>query len=197
MQKRQYTILIVIIIIALASVVLVFYFKGENTKFMSSVFSSIQTNPEVLQEIPPDVPAVDSVPELKETYNDVENEFSFKFPEGYATSSFPADNGGRTLVVQKPNENIGFQIVITPFDEPDSSISKERIIKEIPDMEVLEPQEVAVGGGKDGLAFVSKNPFFGVSREVWFMFKGNLYQLSTYLSQEKLLQAILETWKFN
>jgi hypothetical protein len=58
-------------------------------------------------------------------------------------------------------------------------------------------QLVEVGPNYVGLAFKSDNQAFdGASREVWFVFRGNLYQISTYAWLDPLLQAIFKTWQF-
>jgi hypothetical protein len=50
---------------------------------------------------------------------------------------------------------------------------------------------------KSGLAFVSDNEAFGGrSREVWFVYDGYLYQISTYLGMDQLVQNVLASWTF-
>ena len=48
-----------------------------------------------------------------------------------------------------------------------------------------------------GINFKSDNPTFdGDSREVWFVYKTNIYQISTYAHDDGLLQSELQTWTF-
>ncbi len=45
---------------------------------------------------------------------------------------------------------------------------------------------------------MSDNPAFaGASREVWFVFNTNLYQISTYTEFDELLKGLFGTWQFN
>jgi len=64
-------------------------------------------------------------------------------------------------------------------------------------MQVTGVQPVEIGDDYTGVAFRSDNPAFGgASREVWFVFHGNLYQISTYEHLDSLLQTMFSTWKF-
>ena len=124
--------------------------------------------------------------------------FSFGYPDGYSVKSTPnADGTGNTILVQNDTTKKGVQILVTPYDDADTTITAQKIAQDIPDMKVLNPQEVTIGTGK-GLAFISDNGAFdGNSREVWFVFRKNLYQISTYTAYDDFIRVLLGTWKFN
>jgi len=124
--------------------------------------------------------------------------FSFLHPDGYSVKSTPnADGAGNTILIQNDTTKKGVQILVTPYDDADTTITAKKIAQDIPDMKVLNPQVVQVGAGK-GLAFISDNGAFdGNSREVWFVFRKNLYQISTYAAYDDFVGALLDTWKFN
>ena len=64
-------------------------------------------------------------------------------------------------------------------------------------MKVIDDQILEIGNNYKGVAFRSDNAAFdGDSREVWFVFKGNLFQISTYARLDPLLKAMFATWKF-
>jgi hypothetical protein len=90
------------------------------------------------------------------------------------------------------------QILISEFDEPGSVLTTDRIKQDIPDMDIRDSQLILLGEQSgQGVAFLSDNESFaGNSREVWFVYKGKLYQISTYARLDPLLQSILATWKF-
>jgi hypothetical protein len=147
------------------------------------------------------VPTV-PVPPLGKTYANDAYGFSFSYPDGYAVQDAATDDatGARTILVQDAKGS-GVQILISPFDDADQTIDEARIRADIPDLAVREPQPVQVGAdgsASTGLAFKSDNAAFnGDSREVWFAFRGNLYQISTYAGYDDFLKALLSTWHFN
>lgn len=131
------------------------------------------------------------LPPMGERYTNDTHRFSFAVPQGFAMREFEG-----TVVVENERGE-GIQIVITSIDEDIPVLTKERIEADIPDLAVAEPQPVEVGEGRAGLAFKSDNEAFdGASREVWFVFDGQLYQISTYERLDPLLQAIFQTWQF-
>lgn len=122
--------------------------------------------------------------------------FSFKHPQDFAVSELPAE-GGEVVLIQNTAKNIGVQILISPFDGGEIDITADFIKAEIPDLKISQPQEVLVSLGRKGLAFMSDNEAFGgASREVWFVFGGNLYQISTYAELDGFLQGLFGTWEF-
>lgn len=129
------------------------------------------------------------------TYDDSVYGFSFKYPQEFNVGRF-LDDYREHIVVQNADKRQGFQIVISPFDE-EIDITRERIKEDIRDISVEDPQPVELGKYGKGLAFLSRNNSFGKSREVWFVFDGNLYQVSTYASLDTLLQAVMNSWQFN
>ena len=125
-----------------------------------------------------------------ETYN-----FSLTLPEGFSAREIATESGSTVLIESKTGD--GVQIVITKQDEDVAVLTKEMIEADIPDMKIEDVQPVEVGQNHTGLAFKSDNPSFdGGSREVWFIFNSNLYQISTYARLDPLLKSIFATWEF-
>ncbi|MDO8668619.1 MAG: hypothetical protein Q7K35_06090 [bacterium] len=150
--------------------------------------------------IPAPVVAPEAIAEIAgykytETYNNSVYGFSFKYPKDFMASDLPSEGGG-VILAQNAAKNIGAQIVISPFDGADLDITADYIKSEIPDMKVADPQEVKIGN-RQGLAFTSDNEAFGGdSREIWFVFNGSFYQLSSYAESEGFLKGLFGTWKF-
>ncbi len=138
-----------------------------------------------------------TLPELTKSYTNNDYRFSFMMPADFTSQEMPQDeNGTRTFLFQN-TKGEGIQIMVSPFDEDLAVLTKERIQQDIPDMKITDEQPVEIGSNHTGLAFKSDNQAFnGASREVWFVFRNNLYQISTYERLDPLLQAIFGTWQF-
>ncbi|KKU75770.1 MAG: hypothetical protein UY02_C0043G0002 [Candidatus Giovannonibacteria bacterium GW2011_GWB1_47_6b] len=139
------------------------------------------------------------IPSLTQTYTDSAQRFSFNYPEGFTITKVPPveEGGGKTILVESPDKKVGIQILISPYDS-DVDITETMIRSDIPNMRVTDPQTVNIGSSRKGLAFMSDNPAFaGASREVWFVFNTNLYQISTYAEFDELLKGLFGTWQFN
>ncbi len=136
------------------------------------------------------------VPPLTKDYSNSDYMFSFKIPEDFKTRESVTD-GSHTLVVEN-EKGEGVQIVVSPYDEKGARVlTKDMIQSAIPDLKITDEQVLDVGESYKGLAFKSDNDAFnGDSREVWFIFKGNLYQISTYSRFDELLKEMFGTWTF-
>ncbi len=137
------------------------------------------------------------VPPLKNEYRNQQFGFSLSLPEGFRAGELPVDeNGAHTILLQNP-QGQGIQILITPYPDDIRVLTADMIRHDIPDMKISDVQPVEIGPDHRGVAFKSDNEAFGGdSREVWFIFRGNLYQISTYAHLDNLLQTLFGTWQF-
>jgi hypothetical protein len=159
-----------------------------------------EKTPKVAAPVEEKIPTDTIAPaEMSKTYADEEYKFSFKYPEAFTVNTIPndmPDQSGKLIVVQNSTGQ-GFQMSITPTDGEVTVLTPERIHQDLPDLAIHEPQEVIIGDGGKGLAFISDNETFsGGSREVWFVYGGAFYQISTYKRYDPFLQAVLQTWEF-
>jgi hypothetical protein len=137
------------------------------------------------------------VPELEDNYQSAAYGFSLRMPEGFTAAELPEDESGGTAIVMQDSKGNGIQIYVTPFAGSGCTLTADMIMRDIPDMEISRTQDVEVGDDCRGVAFLSNNDAFsGASRDVWFAFRGHLYQISTYQRLDNLLQAMFATWKF-
>ncbi len=147
------------------------------------------------QELPPvDYTAAAFTKEYKnDTYK-----FSLSMPENFTAREIVSEEAGGTgILLESDSRSDGVQITILPFDEDLRSLTKARIEQDIPDLVITDSQTIEIGDTHTGVAFKSDNESFdGASREVWFVFRGNLYQISTYERLDPLLQKMFATWKF-
>jgi len=134
---------------------------------------------------------------LPQTYKNDTYGFSLQYPDGFSVGDIPESDGTRTILLQDTSAGVGIQIYISPFIDEDTILTPERIARDIPGITVESPSPVSISGRSGGIAFISRNPLFGVSREVWFVYRDHLYQLSTYITQDPLMEVILSTWKFS
>lgn len=129
-------------------------------------------------------------------YTDKNNKFSFSYPEGFSVGNFGGVETGETILIQRQGEKAGFQIFISLFDEPGSSLTPSRITDEVPGIVMQNPEIIEFNGKVIGISFTSESESFGPSREVWIAEGGYLYQMTSYLSDQTLLRQVLSTWKF-
>jgi hypothetical protein len=137
------------------------------------------------------------VPPVVGDYTNDEFRFSLKMPDGFRSSELPPDDSGAKTILLQDAQGNGIQIYITPDIGDMRTLTASDIRASIPDMQVENEQIVEIGDDYKGIAFMSDNEAFsGASREVWFYFRGNLYQISTYARLDNLLQAMFVTWRF-
>ena len=130
-----------------------------------------------------------------ERYTNTTYGFSLEYPKGYKVGVFE-EVGGKVILIQNPQDREGFQIYVAPFDEP-GPITPERIKLDLPDLRIDEPQRVVVGGGNiEALIFRGESEEFGESREVWFVYGDNLYQVTTHADLDHFIGPIMESWRF-
>lgn len=123
--------------------------------------------------------------------------FSLSMPEGFSATELPADEQGGVAVVLQDKESEGIQVYVVPAGTSAAVLTEADIRSAIPGIQIREPEVIEIGAEHRGLAFLSDNEAFGGdSREVWFYFRGNLYQISTYARLDSLLKAMFATWKF-
>lgn len=133
---------------------------------------------------------------LSADYKNEQFRFALDTPEGFTAGELPPDENGGTAIVLQNEKGEGIQIYVVP--EIDQKVlTADDIRASIPDMEVSSPEVVEIGNQYKGVAFLSNSSAFGgASREVWFYYKGNLYQISTYARLDGLLKAMFSTWSF-
>lgn len=150
-------------------------------------------------------------PTGKEIYTDAKYNFSFEYPRGINISAVPQEptdcdpqltdcldenKQGERIVAQSADMKQNFQITIAFFDEP-GPLTKERILQDIPDMVINNPQNVTITKNKiDALSFGSKTDGVSETNEIWFIYNNNLYQISVSTGTDQLVGEILTTMEF-
>ena len=133
--------------------------------------------------------------DLPETYVNDTYGFSFDYPAGLATSTFAtADGNGQVILIADSLSGSGLQIVITPSNGP-QLITAELIERDIPDITVLDPQPITVGGSGKGLSFLDGTST-AANFQVWFTADGFFYQITAPVGFKPTLEKILGTWQY-
>ncbi len=180
-----------IIIIILASLLLLGAGYYIYARMSSDNPSKASQDDSPFKDLPPYV-----VPDLTKDYSNSNHGFSLKIPADFNVRE--STLGGTDTIVFENEKTEGIQAVISPYEDKTVKIlTSDMIRSDIPDMDIRDVQEVEIGREHKGVAFKSDNEAFsGSSREVWFIFQGELYQISTYERFDGLLQKIFGTWKF-
>lgn len=132
---------------------------------------------------------------LSKTYTSDKYRFSLNYPEGLKIGFFQ-DGNTAIVAISEAVTGLGVQIAITPFDEPTTVITAERVKKDIPDMVIKDPQEVTLGSLGKGIAWVDGEGIHG-KRQVWFAARGYLFQMTAPMPFDATLKRMLNTWTFH
>jgi len=179
-------ILIIAVIVTLAGA-LYFFSVAEQEAPAESAWTETAVSAEALAEI--------ANYEYTQEYSDSKGRFSFRYPAQFIVSAVPGESG-EAILVQNYDTGIGVQILTTPSGK-DADITAGMIREDIPGIRIEDVQVVEIGSNRKGVAFLSNNPEFGGrSRDVWFMYKKELYQITTYANQDAFLKGLFGTWKF-
>ena len=174
------------------------FMSSENNRNSPSTDEQVQGTPE---ENSGDVSAAvvgDSIDDGKVdtgVYTNTTYHFSFRVPEGASVQSVQKTEESSIFLVRNPARKFEIQIAVFPFDEP-GPITRERILQDVPDMVIKNPQNVLVGKNKfSALLFSGNVSGVGATREIWFIKNGYLFQVSTPSEFETDLGKMMETWE--
>jgi len=189
-RRMSYKKNIIICFLIVGAGVFFWWFAKHKTINDTPVYPAL-TFPETKPQSP------ESASILEQKYTNETFHFSFNYPEEFKITE-KKDATGQTIIVTNPNDSReGFQIMITPFKDPVNTLTPDRIEADIPDLFITDVFNISIDSVAKGLMFESDNPDFDAnSREIWFVYKGSLFQVSTYLKNDILIRNILGTWKF-
>ena len=132
--------------------------------------------------------------------------FSLEYPENLVVNQFNEKENAKSVVFQKSTddsslsteEKTGFQIYALPFDDEGKGLTLEKIKHDLPNVAIEEPVEAFIGEKagepKKAWIFWIQNPKIGRTREVWFVDKGYLFEVTTYAHLDLWLAQIMSTW---
>ncbi|MBA3732857.1 hypothetical protein H0W91_00590 [Patescibacteria group bacterium] len=174
-----------IVIIIFVGGVLLFIFIHPKSSFipLSSIKDTASTRAETV------------TPEQSLEYQSEKYHFKLNYPSNLKIKEYVETNGNHTVSFESlPGTNEeGFEIYIVNYNE--NKVTTERFNLDEPSGIMGEPKNVLVDGVKGSMYF-GKNSVMGDTREVWFINKGFLYEVTTYKVLDEWLQGIMQTWKF-
>jgi hypothetical protein len=144
---------------------------------------------------------------LTKTYSSPAWGFALKMPadfSAYPPNATPERNEtgaptGQAIVLQN-KRGAGIQIVVTEDTRAESSdiLTADDIEQIAPYFDLLEAQPIEIAPGVIGTTFTyGKHPSFDSATEnVWFTYRGNLYELTAPTKDRALFEAMMETWTF-
>lgn len=126
-------------------------------------------------------------------YADTNYHFRILYPKNLEVRVYEEDEGARTITFEDPNTGEGFQIFVVPYNE--THITPERFAIDAPAGVMQDPQDITVDAVPAKIFFGYQEQM-GDTREVWFIKKGFLYEVTTYKALDSLLSNIMQTWQF-
>ena len=133
-------------------------------------------------------------------YRNYAYRFAVTLPAGLNAVVMPYQDGdpGTQTILFEDKAGEGVQLMIWPYtDAP--NISESDIEETGLTISNVAPLTFAGVPGYEasGYTFKSDNPAFdGASSDAWFVYRGSLYQLSTYARDDALLKRLLASWTF-
>lgn len=184
-NKKTQTTRVVIILLMLASAFALFLFikQGGGDRADSTATQNTLGNGGEIRSV-----------DGEKNYRSTSFGFSFRVPENFTIGEFD-EGGGRVVLINTGEGQSAFQIFISPYDEEASSLTVERIQEDVPDLAIREPETMRMTGGQSVLTFVGEDSIFGVTREVWIVHSGNLFQIMAPVETQDELAKTLETWE--
>lgn len=127
----------------------------------------------------------------------VNERYGFSFyhsPQGKITE-YDEGQGAMTIVLENEQRVRGMQIFIVPYNEP--TISDERFRADVPSG-VRENVEMTTLGviGIPAVTFTSLDERLGETREIWFIYRGHLYEITTFKGVGNWFAPIIQSWRF-
>jgi hypothetical protein len=98
-----------------------------------------------------------------------------------------------TIIFQNAEYTEAFQIFIIPYGDP--QFPEYRFKSDLTSNVITDKTHITVDGA-DATAFYSKDGSVGDTREVWFIGRGFLYEVTTYKELDTWLSRLLTTWQF-
>lgn len=139
---------------------------------------------------------VEKIPHNEEKFYEYKNTtrgFSLHYPQELSVKEHNEGDGTYTIVFENVTGEKSFQVFFTPY--AGDMITPSRMARDIPSGKFTKPVEIIIGGNTRGLMFFSEGPL-GRLREVWFLYGGFLYEITTHEDLDEWLSHIMTTWKF-
>ncbi|HWO07336.1 MAG TPA: hypothetical protein VNM40_02010 [Candidatus Paceibacterota bacterium] len=118
--------------------------------------------------------------------------FSLFFPEYLSVKERDHGQNSMTITFENVERGEGFEIFVVPYI--DAHVSEARFRQDVPSGVRENPVDVMVHN-VPAVAFFSKHDI-GETAEVWFVYRGHLYEVATLKEHSVWLGNILQSWQF-
>jgi hypothetical protein len=193
MTKRTWLYIgIGVAVLAIASGGYILFQKNTASNEATGVFSAVGNTPATSTVLSITSDQAEPPPNSKQ-YQNAQYHISLYYPDDLTVTEQPV--GGTSLVIlfKDAATQQGFEIFVTPYDQP--KITQQRFLLDEPSGVMNDPQNVTIDGAA-ATEFFSSNPAMGTSCEIWFLYGGYLYEVTTPQPLQSWLLQIMASWNF-
>jgi hypothetical protein len=169
--------------------------SAQRVTAVEDIYISSSTTASVPAPLATNTPQAESAASDMKTYTNTVFDFSLTFPSDLAVTEYDEGGGTKSIVFQKPNTHVGFEMFITP-DTGDDTLTPADIVLDFPTLEMEGTESLTVGTGTKAVAFASAVPGFGPDSDVWLVHDGYLFEIVTYPNLGSWLTKIINTIRF-
>lgn len=164
---------------------------ASEAELVATRLVSTSTTPDLAERIAQPTPP----PEGYIEYRNEQYGFSFYHSQQSEIIEYDEGGGAMTVVLQNKQKVRGLQVFIVPYAE--DKITEERFRMDVPsDVRVnVEPTRIGIKQ-IEAVTFNSYDELLGETREVWFIYDGHLYEITTFKGMGNWLAPILQSWRF-
>jgi hypothetical protein len=139
---------------------------------------------------------ITETPGVEVQYLNTALKFSFGMPDGVYAQEFPGTSG---IVVRlhQADSSTHLAVFVTPSKTDPAVFTADTVTADAPGTSVTDAAAASMPGGVTALEFTSSSTAWGgPSRELWFAYNGNRYQVSVPLVDAKLLDFVRDSWQW-
>lgn len=193
MRKKIFiTGIIVIVTAILAGFFLVREISQGDNPFVQPAPVS-QTPSKAASETDIGLPAPRPAPAGYTEYQSATYHFSLFYPLGMTAHTYKEKGTAMTALFEDPFSERAFQVFVVPYAE--KTITPERFLVDIPSGVRASSTSMTLDG-IPAESFYSSNRILGDTFEIWFIYHGFLYEVTTYKAYDTWLSDIMRSWKF-
>ncbi len=128
---------------------------------------------------------------LNTTFN-----FFFDMPDGFLSQEYQTDVPGAQAVLIYNQSGDGLEVLIIPSRES-GTLTLAEIASDDPTVKPSHVEAAILSSGVHGLVFDSATSVWdGPARELWFLYKGNRYELAAPATDAALIDFVQKSWKW-
>ncbi len=154
---------------------------------------SAKTTPSAAAEEDIGLPAPRRAPVGYKEYQSATYHFSLLYPESMTVRTYKEKGAAMTVVFEEPFGERAFQVFVVPYAAKE--ITRERFLVDIPSG-VRASSTSVVLDGVPAETFYSTSRALGDTYELWFIYHGFLYEVTTYKAYDAWLGEMMRSWKF-